>query len=182
MDKIRKSPLHIVDKGGLSLPRLTSAARRLLQRHKIKLLIVDYLGLINSGVKGQTRYEATSSVSNGLKLIAKELDIPVLALCQLNRSPEKDGRAPNLHDLRDSGAIEQDADAVILLHRQLKDQHNGTTRACLPVDCIVAKHRNGATGHVEMFFTPNFTKFSESTRIPQDAGIKPRKDSYGDEC
>lgn len=182
MDKIRKSPLYIVDKGGLSLPRLVSASRRLLQRHKIEFLIVDYLGLISSGVKGQTRYEATSTVSNGLKLIAKELDIPVLALCQLNRSPEKDGRAPNLHDLRDSGAIEQDADAVILLHRHPQDRKPNETPKPITVDCIVAKHRNGATGYVELQFSPHFTKFSESTGIPQDAGIKPRKDSYGDEC
>lgn len=175
--RVGKAPLFIADKGGISLPRLTSASRRFVQRHKIQLLIVDYLGLVGSGIKSQTRYEATSSVSNGLKLIAKELDIPVIALCQLNRASEKDGRAPNLHDLRDSGAIEQDADVVILLHRQLKDQQGDDKP--LTVDCIVAKHRNGPTGHTEMLFTPRYTKFTESTGIPQDAGIKPRKDSYG---
>src|SRR5262249_30714978 len=108
--KIVKAPLHICDRGGLTLAQLAAQARRMVQRYSMQLLIVDYLGLLRCGEKGRSRYEETTFVSNGLKALAKDLALPVIALAQLNRDTEREGRTPRLSDLRDSGAIEQDGD------------------------------------------------------------------------
>ena len=152
--KIAKAPLHICDTGSLTIAQLTARARRMVQRHGLKILIVDYLGLLRSGDKGRSRYEETTLVSNGLKALAKELNLPVIALAQLNRDNDREGRAPRLSDLRDSGAIEQDADIVGLLHRD--ENQTGETQI---VSVILAKQRAGRTGKVDLIFNRAFTRF-----------------------
>lgn len=158
--QIVKAPLHIFDRGGITLAQLTAQCRRSVQQHRTKLLIVDYLGLLRSGEKGRSRYEETTLVSNGLKTLAKELNLPVIALAQLNRDTERDGRPPRLSDLRDSGAIEQDSDIAGLLHRD--DDQTGETQA---VSLILAKNRSGRTGKVDLIFNRPFTRFESVSRV-----------------
>lgn len=148
------APLHICDQGGLTISQLAARARRMLQRHSIKLLIVDYLGLLRSGERGRSRYEETTLVSNSLKTLAKELKIPLIVLAQLNRDSDRRRKGPRLTDLRDSGAVEQDGDIVVLLSRdanQIGDEQR--------ISLIVAKQRNGRTGKVDLLFRRAFTRF-----------------------
>ena len=158
--KIVKAPLHICDAGGLTIAQLTVRARRMVQQHGIKILFVDYLGLLRSGEKGRSRYEETTLVSNALKALAKELNLPIVALAQLNRDTEREIRVPRLSDLRDSGAIEQDADIVALLHRD--EDQTGETQT---VSVILAKQRSGRTGKVDLTFHRAFTRFENKSII-----------------
>lgn len=155
MGQIRKAPLCIVDHGGLTIGRLASIARRIVQRHSIRLLIVDYLQLLRGSERRmENRVAEVTAISNGLKALARELNLPVICCAQLNRSSEKEGRKPFLSDLRDSGSIEQDADIVLLLHRSESD--GGDIQ---PVEVIVAKHRNGPTGFINLQFRKTITRF-----------------------
>jgi replicative DNA helicase len=155
---LASAPLHFYDRGGLTLSQLSAAARRMVQAHKVELLIVDYLGLLLSGERGQSRYEETTLISSGVKALAKELRVPVLLLAQLNRASVREGRAPGLADLRDSGALEQDADAVVLLHKDGEDANPQ------PVRAIVAKNRNGPAGAIDLLFWPQFTRFDQAAK------------------
>ncbi len=141
MGEISDAPLFIDDSANLSMMEIRAKARRLKQRHDLKLIVIDYLQLMSSGKKVENRQQEVSEFSRHLKLMAKELDIPVIAISQLNRSPEQRAdKKPMLSDLRESGAIEQDADMVILLHREdLYDKQNRSGEA----DLFVVKHRNG---------------------------------------
>ena len=132
----------------------------MVQRHSIKLLIVDYLGLLRSGDKGRSRYEETTLVSNALKMLAKELGLPVVALAQLNRESDKVEGAPKMSHLRDSGAIEQDADIVGLLHKG--EDETGDAQ---PVSLIIAKNRSGRTGKVNLVFLRSITRFEDASPI-----------------
>jgi replicative DNA helicase len=144
---IGKAPLHICDQGGLTIPQLRAKARRMVQRHGVKLFVVDYLGLINA--KGKSLYERVSEVSAGLKQLAKELGAPFVVPAQMNREHDKDNkRKPRLSDLRDSGSVEQDADVVAFIHHT--DQ--GTT-------LNIEKHRNGPVGIVPLSFNRSITRF-----------------------
>lgn len=154
---IAKAPLNLCDHGGLTVGRLAGIARRMKQRHGIKLLLVDYLQLLRTGDKGRSRYEEVTAISNSLKLLAKDLHIPVIALAQLSRDVEKGDRKPRLSDLRDSGAIEQDADIVALLHRD-----GDATGNMQRIELIVAKHRSGPTGKVDLRFNRSFTRFESA--------------------
>jgi replicative DNA helicase len=147
--QIAKSPLRVCDEGGLSIGQLRAKARRMVQQHKVKLVIVDYLGLLTA--RAENRTQEVSKVSAGLKAMAKELRIPVIALAQLNREYEKEkGRKPRLSDLRDSGSIEQDADIVAFIH-------NTPESTSLNIE----KHRNGATATIPLHFKKEITRFEE---------------------
>ncbi|MFM2127180.1 MAG: hypothetical protein RL287_658, partial [Actinomycetota bacterium] len=141
MGEISEAPLFIDDSPNLSMMEIRAKARRLKQRHDLKLIIIDYLQLMTSGKRVENRQQEVSEFSRQLKLLAKELEIPVIAISQLNRSPEqRSDKRPMLSDLRESGSIEQDADVVILLHRDdVYDSQNRPGEA----DLMVAKHRNG---------------------------------------
>jgi len=166
---VQNAPLRINDKSGISISELFTAARLMREKQRIELLILDYLGLVRCGDNRKTRYEETTLVSNALKGLAKELGIPVLALAQLNRSSEKEGRAPMLSDLRDSGAIEQDADVVALLYRK-----ETADTAADEVEMFIAKNRNGRTGHVKFTFLKNFTRFESAAKIDRNDNPSPR--------
>lgn len=156
--KLANAPLYLCDRAGLTCAQLLAKGRRMKQRHGIKLLVVDYLQLLLSGEKGRSRYEEVTSVSNALKRIAKELQLPVIALAQLSRANDKEGRPPSLSDLRDSGAIEQDADCVMMLHRE---QTNGGDAQ--PITLLVHKNRTGRIGKVRLAFHESFCRFEQAT-------------------
>ena len=158
MGEISDAPLFIDDSPNLTLMEIRAKARRLKQRHGLKLIIIDYLQLMTSGKRVENRQQEVSEFSRQLKLLAKELDVPVVAISQLNRSPEQRAdKKPMLSDLRESGSIEQDADMVILLHRE--DQYERDSPRQGEADLIVAKHRNGPTRTVTVAFQGHFSRF-----------------------
>ena len=159
MGEISEAPLFIDDSPNLSLMEIRAKARRLKQRHNLKLIVIDYLQLMTSGKRVENRQQEVSEFSRQLKLLAKELNVPVVAISQLNRSPEqRSDKKPMLSDLRESGSIEQDADVVILLHRDdLYDQQNRSGEA----DLIVAKHRNGPTRTITVSAQLHFARFTD---------------------
>lgn len=175
--KLEGAPVYIDDTPGLSVFELRTKARRLAREHGIKLLMIDYLQLMNAnGMRFGSRQEEVSHISRSLKGLAKELNIPVLALSQLNRTVENregpDGKKPQLSDLRESGAIEQDADMVLFVHRPeyyriLTDDKGNDLRG--KAEIIIAKHRKGATGDVLLKFMGEYTRFSN----PEDEGAVP---------
>ena len=162
--KVYESPLHFDDTPAMSISEIRSKAYMLKQKHDIKLLIVDYLQLIQ-GIKSGSREQEISSISRGLKLITKELGVPVIALSQLNRAVETRGgdKRPQLSDLRDSGAIEQDADTVIFLYRPHYYEINGPNGETLEnlIEINFAKHRNGSLGTKEIWCDLQYNEFKD---------------------
>ena len=157
MGEISDAPLFIDDSSNLSMMEIRAKARRLKQRHDLKLVVLDYMQLMTSGRRVENRQQEVSEFSRQLKLMAKELNIPVIAISQLNRSPEQRAdKRPMLSDLRESGSIEQDADVVILLHRDdMYDSQNRSGEA----DLHVAKHRNGPTKTITVSAQLHFSRF-----------------------
>ena len=178
---LQNAPIYVDDTPGLSVFELQSKARKLVKEHKIQMIIIDYLQLMNAnGMNFGSREQEVSIISRNLKGLAKELDIPVIALSQLSRAVEKrdssnsnvDGKKPLLSDLRESGAIEQDADMVCFIHRpeyyKLYDDGNGKDLRGLG-QIIVAKHRNGATDEIWLRFIGKYTRFqNEDTAFDDD--------------
>ncbi len=161
------APLYLDDSNMLSIFELRTKARRLVREHQVKLIIIDYLQLMSSGVKTGSRQEDIATISRSLKSLAKELDIPIIALSQVNRNLESregiDGKRPQLSDLRESGAIEQDADIVCFIHRPeyfkiYENEDHKDLRGM--AEFIIAKHRNGATGLIHLRFNAEHAKFT----------------------
>ena len=173
--KLQGAPIYIDDTPGLSIFELRTKARRLVREHDIQILMIDYLQLMNAnGMRFNSRQEEVSTISRSLKGLAKELNIPVLALSQLSRAVEQregvEGKRPQLSDLRESGAIEQDADMVLFVHRPeyyhiLQDEKGNDLHGMAQI--IIAKHRKGATGDVLLNFRGEYTRFSN----PEDAAF-----------
>ena len=178
---LETAPIYVDDTPGLSVFELQSKARKLVKEHKIQMIIIDYLQLMNAnGMNFGSREQEVSIISRNLKGLAKELDIPVIALSQLSRAVEKrdssnsnvDGKKPLLSDLRESGAIEQDADMVCFIHRpeyyKLYDDGNGKDLRGLG-QIIVAKHRNGATDEIWLRFIGKYTRFQNENDAFDDS-------------
>jgi replicative DNA helicase len=159
---IQQAPLWIDDSGYQTILELRAKARRMHARHKIGLIIIDYLQLIAGTDPRVQREQQISEISRGIKAIAKELKIPVIVLSQLNRESEREKRKPRISDLRESGAIEQDADVVMLLHRPVDDSEGVTEDNQREI--IVAKQRNGPIGSVPLTFIPDLTRFENFTQ------------------
>jgi replicative DNA helicase len=158
MSEVADAPLFIDDSPNMSLMEIRAKCRRLKQRHDLKLVIIDYLQLMSSPRRVENRQQEVSEMSRSLKLLAKELDVPVVALSQLNRGPEqRQDKKPMLSDLRESGSIEQDSDVVILLHRE--DAYERESPRAGEADLIVAKHRNGPTATVTVAFQGHYSRF-----------------------
>lgn len=171
--KLANAALFIDDSSGLSILQLRAKARRMYQQYGIKLFVIDYLQLLNStSRRAENRQQEIADISNGIKALAKELNVPVIVLSQLNRELEKDkNRKPRLSDLRESGAIEQDADLVGLLYKvQSGDDEDGGTQEqeALPVNLYIAKQRNGPTGDVNLTFLKAYTRFESAAKISAD--------------
>ena len=158
MSEVADAPLFIDDSPNMSMMEIRAKCRRLKQRHDLKFIIVDYLQLMSSPRRVENRQQEVSELSRSLKLLAKELEVPVLALSQLNRGPEqRTDKKPLLSDLRESGSIEQDSDVVILLHRE--DQYEKESPRAGEADLIVAKNRNGPTTTVTVAFQGHYSRF-----------------------
>ncbi|MEI8243305.1 MAG: replicative DNA helicase [bacterium] len=171
---LSKAPVYVDDTGGLDVMELRARARRMKKKHGIELIIVDYLQLMNCReVSRQGRQLETAAVSSNLKAMAKELKIPVVVLSQLSRAPEQRGdksAKPKLSDLRDSGAIEQDADVVLLLRRPCRNQGDPEYEDKTLAIVDVAKHRNGPTGEVRLNFDESLTRFNDRADVGGDGG------------
>lgn len=167
--EFQQASLWVDDTSGLSINQIRAKARRLKTRKKLHLIVIDYLQLISGDARAQSRENQISDISRGLKAMAKELDVPVIVLSQLNRDSEKERRDPRLSDLRESGSIEQDADIVMLLGKQRKgedirevDQDTesiSTEEDYEPISLLLAKQRNGPTGRINLAFRRKFTRF-----------------------
>src|SRR4051812_30340569 len=161
-EDFKKCPLLIDDSSALTIMELRAKARRIHARKKLGMIIVDYLQLLAGSDPRAPREQQVAEVSRGLKALAKELDVPVLVLSQLNRSSEKENRTPRLSDLRESGSIEQDADVVLMLSRP-KDADEKFQTAANAADLIVAKQRNGPVGDLKLTFLQEITRFENFT-------------------
>jgi len=159
MGELAEAPIFIDDTPGLSVLEMRTKARRAMHENPLGLIIVDYLQLMQgSGRDGGNRVQEVSEISRGLKLIARELNVPLIALSQLSRSVEsRSPQIPQLADLRESGSIEQDADIVMFIYREA--YYNPETERENITDLIIAKHRNGPTGKVELYFHPERLRF-----------------------
>ena len=158
MGEVADAPLYIDDSPNLTMMEIRAKARRLRQRHDLRLVVVDYMQLMTSGKRVESRQVEVSEFSRSLKLLAKELEVPVVAISQLNRGPEqRTDKKPMLSDLRESGSLEQDADMVILLHRE--DAYERESPRAGEADLILAKHRNGPTGLVTVAFQGHYSRF-----------------------
>ena len=183
--RLQGAPLYVDDTPGMSIFELRTKARRLVREKGVRIIMIDYLELMNAnGARFGSRQEEVSTISRSLKGLAKELDIPILALSQLNRGVEgregNEGKRPMLSDLRESGAIEQDADMVCFVHRPeyyriFQDEHGNDLHGMAQI--IIAKHRKGATGDVLLNFRGEFTRFQN----PQDVLIGPSSPTSGGE-
>ncbi len=164
MSEISEAPLYIDDSPNLTMMEIRAKARRLRQKAELKLIVVDYLQLMTSGKRFESRQQEVSEFSRNLKLLAKELEVPVVALSQLNRSPEqRTDKKPMLADLRESGSLEQDSDVVILVHRpDLFDQDNEERLG--EADLIIAKHRNGQTKTVTVAHQLHYSRFTNMAK------------------
>lgn len=159
--EIDKTPLYIDDSPNLTMMEIRSKARRLKQQADIQLIVVDYLQLMSSGKRVESRQQEVSEFSRQLKLLAKELDVPLVAISQLNRAVENRGEdaLPRVSDLRESGSLEQDADIVMLINRP--DSHNPEHERAGEADIIIAKHRGGPIGTVVVAHQLQYSKFSD---------------------
>jgi replicative DNA helicase len=158
--RIADAPLYIDDSPNMTLVEIRAKCRRLKQKAGLKLIVIDYLQLMTSGKRVESRQQEVSEFSRALKLLAKELQVPVIALSQLNRGPEQRvDKKPALSDLRESGSLEQDADMVILLHRESAYEKESSRPG--EADLIIAKHRNGPTGTVTVAFQGAFSRFAD---------------------
>jgi replicative DNA helicase len=158
MSEVSEAPLFIDDSPNMSMMEIRAKCRRLKQQHDLRLVVIDYLQLMSSGKRVESRQVEVSEFSRSLKLLAKELGVPVVALSQLNRGPEqRTDKKPMVSDLRESGSIEQDADVVILLHRE--DAYEKESPRAGEADLIVAKHRNGPTATITVAFQGHYSRF-----------------------
>jgi replicative DNA helicase len=165
--RLANSPLYIDDSSDLSVLDVRAKARRLAQQHAdgLGLIVIDYLQLMRAGGNVENRVEQISQISRGLKTLARELDVPVIALSQLNRGVEqRTDKRPVLSDLRESGSIEQDADLVMFIYRDEYYDHESEREGI--ADVIISKHRNGGLGTVELTFQKEFPRFM--SYVPED--------------
>jgi replicative DNA helicase len=186
---LKSSPIFIDDTPGLTLLQMRSKARRMKEKHGISAVVIDYLQLMSSGTRVESRQVEVSEISRGVKAMARELDVPVVCLSQLNRQAEgREGHRPRMSDLRESGSIEQDADVVMMLHREAyyhKQDPNwveANQAKANVAEVIVAKQRNGPTGTVELLWDSSSTAFRNLVQHGTARGVEyaGRSDSYTD--
>jgi replicative DNA helicase len=179
IEGLTNAPIYIDDTPALSIFELRAKIRRLKSQYKIDIIMIDYLQLMRGSDKSGNREQEVSTISRSLKAMAKEFNVPVITLSQLNRSVESRGgdKKPQLSDLRESGAIEQDADMVLFIHRPeyygLTETAEGESTAGL-AELIIAKHRNGETGTVKLKFKKEYTEFSDWDSFVLDDDFVPK--------
>ena len=158
LDTLAKAPIFIDDDASNNISKMKSVARRLKSEHNLGLIVVDYLQLMIPRRESDSLVQQVTEISRSLKGLARELDIPLLALSQLNRAVEQRGGKPRLSDLRDSGSIEQDADVVMFIHRP--DKYDDDSDKKNIAEILIEKHRNGPTGVVELYFDEKRVSFT----------------------
>jgi replicative DNA helicase len=170
VEKLARAPIFVDDSSDMSVLELRAKSRRLAARHGLGLVVVDYLQLMRpEGRPDSSRVEQIGQISRGLKILARELDVPVIAVSQLSRAVEsRNPPVPMLSDLRESGSIEQDADVVMFIYRD--EYYNKESERLGEADVIVAKHRNGPIGEVALTFLPKYPRFANLYR---DRGAEP---------
>jgi len=169
METLSKAPIYIDDKPGNSINQMRSTARRLKAEHGLGLIVVDYLQLMTTSKNYDSMVNQVTEISRSLKSLARELEVPVIALSQLSRAVEQRGGKPRLSDLRDSGSIEQDADVVMFLHKERNEDGVGRSQT---TDILIEKHRNGAVGFCQLFFDEARITFLElDTQHQADGGL-----------
>ena len=168
-EKVGKCNLYIDDTPGIRVGEIAAKCRRLKREHGLKMIVIDYLQLISGSANSrESRQQEVSDISRQLKMIARELEVPVLALSQLSRSVEKrDNKRPVLSDLRESGAIEQDADIVSFIHREDYQDPKKEAETQGATDIIIAKHRNGALADIRLVFLKQYSRFANPARSDQ---------------
>ena len=161
MAKLDAAPIYIVDEPALNIVKMRSAARRLKNEHGLDLIIVDYLQLMSPTAtkSSDSMVQQVTEISRSLKILARELHVPVVALSQLSRAVEQRGGKPRLSDLRDSGSIEQDADVVMFIHREDKMNKDQPSERPNIAEILVEKHRHGAVGGCELYFDGKHVRF-----------------------
>ena len=170
-DKIEKLNLHIDDSPGIKLGELVWKAKRLKKNKGLDVIVIDYLQLITTAANGENRQAEVSAISRTLKKLARELEVPIIALSQLSRKVEqRDKKVPMMSDIRESGAIEQDADLIAFLYREAyyKEKDAKDNGGPQTTDLIISKHRNGATGVVKMSFVPEYGLFMDKVKGEED--------------
>lgn len=168
--KLSESPIFIDDTPGISALEVRAKARRLKAKHDIKLMVIDYLQLMRGSSRSENRQQEISEISRSMKALARELNIPIIAISQLSRAVEQRAdHRPMLSDLRESGAIEQDADVVMLLLRE--EYYNPTEENKGVAELIIAKQRHGPVGNVKLAFLPEYTRFSNLSRAEEEEGF-----------
>lgn len=165
--RIAGAPIYIDDTSSLTIEKLRVKARRMVEIYGVKLFIIDYLQLLRTAKRRSTRQEEVSEISSSIKGLAKELQVPIIVLSQLNREVDREaGRKPRISDLRESGSIEQDADLIGLLYKPQSEQDDPeAVEFAIPVNLLIAKQRNGPTGDVNFTFLKNFTRFENASKI-----------------
>jgi replicative DNA helicase len=179
MAKLSDAPIHIDDQPGNNILKMRSSARRLKNEHGLDLLIVDYLQLMSptSTKASDSMVQQVTEISRSLKILARELDVPVIALSQLSRAVEQRGGKPRLSDLRDSGSIEQDADVVMFIHRE--DKINKESERPNIAEIMIEKHRNGPVGSAELYFDGQHVRFLNiDSRHQQNGGGASSDDDF----
>jgi len=157
LDRLSKAPIYIDDQPSSSIIHIKSIARRLKTEHNIGLIVIDYLQLMSTSKNYDSMVNQVTEISRSLKALAREINVPVIALSQLSRAVEARGGEPRLSDLRDSGSIEQDADVVMFIHRE--DRFNKDSDRTNIAKIMIEKHRNGPTGHIELYMDEKTTSF-----------------------
>ena len=178
-DSLASTPIYIDDTPGLTLLQMRSKARRMKEKFGIQAIVIDYLQLMSSGTRVESRQVEVSEISRGVKAMARELDVPVVCLSQLNRQAEgREGHRPRMSDLRESGSIEQDADVVMMLHREAyyhrqdPNWEEANPNRANVAEVIVAKQRNGPTGTVELLWDSRSTAFRNLSREAGGRGVE----------
>ena len=166
IDDLVGLPLHIDDSPMLTILEVRARARRMAQQHGVELIVVDYLQLLTGHRRHENRAVEVGEISQGLKALARELEVPLLAVSQLSRAVEKEQRRPRMSDLRESGAIEQDADVILLLHRPEEGEDEEVGPVGSPAEVILAKQRNGPTGLRRLVFLKRILKFESRASQP----------------
>ncbi|MGV7397132.1 replicative DNA helicase [Mycobacterium kansasii] len=163
MSQLSEAPLFIDDSPNLTMPEIRAKSRRLAQQHNVRLIVIDYLQLMSSGKKVESRQQEVSDLSRNIKLLAKDLDVPIIAISQLNRGPEqRQDKRPHISDLRESGSLEQDCDVALLLHRP--DATDRDDPRAGEADVIIGKHRNGETKTITLVHQLNLSRFADMAR------------------
>ena len=175
VEKLASSPIYLDDSSDIGVLEMRAKARRLHARHGLGLIVVDYLQLVRPDARADSRVEQVGQISRGLKILARELDIPVIAVSQLSRAVEsRNPPVPMLSDLRESGQLEQDADVVMFIYRD--EYYNAESERLGEADLIVAKHRNGPIGQITLTFLPKYPKFANLYR---ERGVEPSAPQNG---